>query len=332
MIGFGQMFLGGIVLVSFWQLIVVSKLHMTRDRKVNGQFFLRLQDPLAERSCNPKQVMADEGVCEVWDWAEILVKESPEEYFITTFFDERYEKRPVKRSAQASKGEKVWINAGEDRKVYIATPEELVIILEHEIYTTSKFNREFAVGSQSIPGRLLNKPRTGNIWNSLIRDNPPVKIGFTKDSEDKDKRDRMQVKDILSAAGTSLDAIPEVTKRLELDKAIINYRRIGINLDFSVLYSNLFNRWFFAGRTEYEYSVSASEKDEGVRLFDIKVIGERSDDPGYIYRRKRRKFGIRIRLRQEAAIGKISLVSILYPIFTLLILGFLLYALLRLAH
>jgi len=326
------MFLGGVVLVSFWQLIVVSKLHMTRARKVNGQFFLRLKDPLAERSCNPEQVMADEGVCEVWDWAEILVKESPEEYFITTFFDERYEKRPIKRSAQASRGEKVWINAGEDRKVYIARPEELDIILEHEIYTTSKFNREFAVGSQSIPGRLLNKPRTGNIYNSLIWNNPPVKKGFAKDTEDKDKRDRMQVKDILSAAGTSLDAIPEVTKQMQLDEVIFNYRKIGINVDFSVLYSNLFNRWFLTGRTEYEYSVSASEKDEGVRLFDIEVIGERDSDPGYIYRRKRRKYGIRIRLRQEAAIGKISWDSVLYPSCTVLILLFLLYALIRLAH
>merc|ERR1719204_2580818 len=114
---------------------------------------------------------------------------------------------------------------------------------------------------------------------------------------------------------------------MKLDKVIFNYRRIGINVDFSVLYSNLFNRWFLTGRTEYEYSVSASEKDEGVRLFDIEVIGERDSDPGYIYRRKRRKYGIRIRLRQEAAIGKISWDSVLYPASTVLILLFLLYAL-----
>jgi len=326
------MFLGGIVLLCMWELIVISKLHMTRDRKVNGQFFLRLKDPLAERSCDPEQVLTDEGVCEVWDWSEILVKESPEEYFITTYLDERLEKRPAERTAQAAKGESIWSKVGEDRKVYIATPEDFIVILEHEIYTTSHFNTEFAVGSQSIPGRLLNKPRSGNIYSSLVWSYPNVKLGFAKDSKVLDKRDRMQIADILEAAGTSLDAIPKVTTEKSLSKVIYNNRKIGINLDFSVLYSNLFNRWIMSGSTEYEYSVSASEKEEGVRLFEIVNLGERDSDPGYVYRLKRRKFGIRIRLRQEAAFGKITWSSVLPPICASLILGFLLYVLMRLAH
>lgn len=320
------------MLLSCWELIVIAKLHMARDRKVNGQFFLRLKDPLAQRSCDPKQVLADDGVCEVWDWSEILVKESPEEYFITTYVDERIEKRPAERTAQAAKGERIWTKAGTDRKVYIATPEELQVILEHEIYTTSHFNAEFAVGSQSIPGRLLNQPRSGNIFRSLVWSYPTVKLGFTKDNAALDKRDRMQVSDILSAAGTSLDAIPKVTTRENLSEVIYNYRRIGINLDFSVLYSNLFNRWLKSGRTEYEYSVSASEKEEGVRLFEIEQLGERDSDPGYVYRLKRRKFGIRIRLRQEAVFGKITWGSVIFPACTVLVLAFLLYALIRLAH
>jgi len=319
------------VLYGFWELVVISKLHMARDRKVNGQFFLRLKDPQTERSCDPEQVLADNGVCEVWDWGEILVKESPEEYFITTYLDERLEKRAVKRTAQAAENETIWTSVT-DRKVYIATPESFKVILEHEIYTTSHFNREFAVGSQSIPGRLLYKPRSGNIFRSLFWMNPPMFLNFPKNDKVSDRRDRMLVSDILAAAGTSLDAIPKVTVERNLSKVIWNNRRIGINLDFSVLCSNLFNSWFMAGNTNYEYSVRASEKEEGVRLFEIENLGERDSDPGFVYRLKRRKYGIRIRLRQEAAFGKITLMSVLIPASIVLILGFLLYALIRLAH
>ncbi|CAK9055783.1 unnamed protein product [Durusdinium trenchii] len=202
---------------------------------------------------------------------------------------------------------------------YVGQPELWILVLEHRLSSiTGTWSGQDLIG-------FLRQEQLDTGYSHPIEH---VAHGLPKEVKTwfggaKDRRLQVRLFELLQAAGVTLDQECSRCAEFNLTGEAARLRRIGLELDVTLFYSNLWflwsdiSTWFLPNKeVTFELQVKAREPVEGVRT--IRTIGPAQSffqDEEYhnqTARVTRRSFGIRLLFHQRGVIGKWDSMSLAF--------------------
>lgn len=295
---------------------VVSKDHLLKEELMSDNvLFARLEEtPGREPQCAH---MNSSGLCAEWSWLEAC-ESSSERLFLTTYVQETLfvggPRIQTISSFQDSSlaGRSHWVQNA-SQSFYIGEPEAWNLVIEHRLATSFGvwpgqeligFLRSKQLASSKTPG--------AHVFKGL-----PLSPRDTFGKVPKgDRRVHLPIRDLLASVDLDLDQECDRCAEFNLTGEAARLRRVGLELDVTLFYSNLWfswdrpRTWLLPSKdVSFEILVAARQPLEGVRT--IRTAGQSElferIPPGTRSRVTRRSFGVRMFFHQRGIIGALDL-------------------------
>lgn len=299
---------------------IVTKDHLLQEEiQADQVLFARLEEsPNQPPRC---AALNASGLCVEWQWLEAC-EASPERLFLATYVQETLQLggprlHPLGEDP-ASLGHKykgAWQH-NRSQSFYVGEPEAWNLVIEHRLSSSLLGTRP----GQDLPGfvRALQQSETLQPRQHIMQGIPSSPMQYFGSAAGSDKRLRVRMRDMFSALNIDLDQECDRCSEFNLTGEAARLRRVGIELDVTLFYSNLWFSWldpatWFVPANEVTFEVQGRSRQpvEGVRT--IRTVGQSELldglEPGTKARVTRRTFGIRVFFHQRGVIGKIDAAS-----------------------
>eukprot|EP00930_Biecheleria_cincta_P044204 TRINITY_DN30338_c0_g1_i1.p1 TRINITY_DN30338_c0_g1~~TRINITY_DN30338_c0_g1_i1.p1 ORF type:complete len:406 (+),score=73.57 TRINITY_DN30338_c0_g1_i1:22-1239(+) len=299
---------------------IVTKDHLLQEElRADQVLFARLEEsPDQPARCS---TLNASGQCVEWQWLEAC-EATPERLFLATYVQETLHLggprlRPLGKDPGSSGYQDggVWQH-DRSHSFYVGDPEAWNLIIEHRLSSS-------LLGTwsgQDLPGFVRTQQPTEILQprQHVMQGIPPSPLKHFGSAAKSDRRLRVKVRDLLRAVDVDLDQECNRCSEFNLTGEAAHLRRIGIELDVTLFYSNLWLSWanpatWFIPAKEVTFEVQGTSRQpvEGVRT--IRTVGQSELldglEPGTNARVTRRTFGVRIFFHQRGIIGKLDAAS-----------------------
>ncbi|CAJ1355155.1 unnamed protein product [Effrenium voratum] len=302
---------------------IISKNHLLLEvLNAEGVLFARLKEGPEAPSCAGLAAGGSTGLCVELPWLSAC-ELSASRGFLSTYVQEAlFEGRPSLQRLGSEPTDDAKHRKVREQAFYIGQPESWVLVLEHRVACL--------VGTwsgQDLEGFMRKEQLDINYGHPIeyvARGLPPASARRSFAGSSSERRVQVQMADLLSAANMSLDDECHRCAEFNVTGERARLRRIGVELDVTLFYSNLWFSWsdistWFGPNKEvsFELKVSARQPIEGVRTIRS-VAPSASFFPPEEYRDKdfpsvtRRSYGVRMLFHQQGVIGKWDFPSFLF--------------------
>ncbi|CAL1140473.1 unnamed protein product [Cladocopium goreaui] len=307
--------LSGVLAVYVLYTAITSKNHLLQEvLSTDAVLFARFEE---EKDKRPKCAeMNATGLCVELPWLD-AVEVSASRGFLATYMEEAlFLGRPALQRLGAP------VESQQPRKVrsqgfYVGQPELWSLVLEDRLASIAG-----TWSSQDLAGFMREDHLDGSYSHPIeyaangLPKEVRVKIGGHKNQMD--RRVKVSMSELLSAANVTLDQECSRCAEFNLTGERARLRRVGLELDLTLFYSNLWfswadvSTWFLPNKeVTFELRVQARQPVEGVRtirsvaaaqsFFDARDYNGTKDDHPRV---TRRSFGIRLLFHQQGVIGR----------------------------